>query len=134
MDITRLDDNIQKNALIIIGVDEAPARSQLSNPSLAHRWQIAALSVLYKMHTRHCPTDLYTLLPPPQKRIRVTRASTSMPDHALTVPDARTNSLDRGFIHSTVSIWNSLPDAIVSDISATGLNSLKGRANAFLLN
>ena len=86
------------------------------------------------MYTRHCPTDLYKLLPPPLKRKRVTRSSTSMLDHALAVPDARTNSLDRSFVHTTVRIWNSLPDAIVGDLSATGHNSFKGRAHEFLLN
>ena len=97
-------DNIQRKALKIIGVNEATARTQLSIPSLTHRREVAAVTVFYKMYTRHCPRDLYKLLPPPLKRLRVTRSSASMPDHALTVPDARTNSLDRSFVHSTVRI------------------------------
>ena len=127
-------DNIQRKALKIIGVNEATARTQLSIPSLTHRREVAAVTVFYKVYTRHCPIDLYMLRPPPLKRKRVTRSSTSMPDHALTVPDARTNSLDRSFVHSTVRIWNSLPDAVVGDLSVTGLNSFKGRAHEFLLN
>ena len=57
----------------------------------------------------------------------------AMPDHALTVPlaDAKSNSLDMSFVYSTVRIWNSFPDAIVGDLSVTGLNSFK---HEFLLN
>ena len=102
-------DNMQKKALKIIGINEATACSQISIPSLTHRRDVAALTVFYKMYTRHYPTDLYKLLPPPLKRKRVTPSSTFMPDHALAVPDVRTNSVDRSFVHSTVRIWNSLP-------------------------
>ncbi|KAJ8364402.1 hypothetical protein SKAU_G00132340 [Synaphobranchus kaupii] len=44
-------DNIQKAALKIIGVDQDTACSQLAIPSLHHRRQVAAATVLYKMHT-----------------------------------------------------------------------------------
>ena len=65
-------DNIQRKALKIIGVNEATARTQLLIPSLTHRREVAAVTVFYKMYTRHCPIDLYKLLPPPLKRKRVT--------------------------------------------------------------
>ena len=51
-------DNIQKKALKVIGVDEATAHQDLSIPSLTYRRQVAAASVLYKMHAKLCPKDL----------------------------------------------------------------------------
>ena len=126
-------DNIQKKALKIIRVIETAARTQFSIPSLTHRRQVAAASVLYKMQTQHCPQDLVDMLPPPMERRRVTRFSTSMPDHALTIPHARTHSLDRSFIHSAVRVWNSLPEKVVGNISDTGLQAFKGRVHALLL-
>ena len=124
-------DNIQRNALKIIcrwSYCPYPVFNSQSHP----KSQIAAISVFYKMHTRHCPTYLYMLLPHPQERKRVIRSSESMPDHALTVPDARTNSLDRSFIHLIMWIWNNLPKAVWY-ISITRLNSFKGRAHCILL-
>ena len=126
-------DNVQKKALKIIGVDDTTARTQLSIPSLAHRRQVAAVSVLYKMHSQHCPKDLGDMLPPSLERRRMTRLSASMPDHALALPDAKTSSLDRSFIHSAVRIWNSLPDSVVGNISITGLQAFKSRVHVYLL-
>lgn len=61
-------DNTQKKALKIIGVDQDSASTKLSIPSLTHKRQVAAATVLYKMHTHHCPTDLQVMLPPSYTR------------------------------------------------------------------
>ena len=71
-------DNIQRKALKIIGVNEATASAQLSIPSLTLRREVAAVTVFYKMYTRHCPIGLYKLLPPPLKRKRVTRCQNQL--------------------------------------------------------
>ena len=126
-------DNIQKKALKIIGVDEATALSRLNISSLLHRRQVAAVTVLFKMQTSHCPEDLSALLPPPYIRRRATRSSVSMPDHALSLPVARTRCLDRSFIHTAVPLWNSLPDTVVGNITTAGIQSFKCRAHKYLL-
>jgi hypothetical protein len=97
-------DNIQKKALKVIGVNEATALSQLNITSRLHRRQVAAATVLYKMQTSHCPQDLSALLPQPYIRRRATRSSVSMPDHALSLPTARTRCLDRSFIHTAIPV------------------------------
>ena len=77
--------------------------------------------------------ELNGMLPPPLERRRVTRASTSTPDHAVSLPTAKTHQLDRSFIDTASRVWNSLPDHVVGTPSCTGLNSFKRRAHRFLL-
>ena len=126
-------DNIQRKALRIIGVDEATARTQHNIPSLLHSRQVAAASALYKMHTSLCPADLKALLPPPYVRRRATRTSLCMPDHVLLVPAANTFCLDRRFIHTAASVWNCLIDAVVRNITDSGLQPFKSRVHEYLL-
>ena len=79
------------------------------------------------------PKDLNGMLPPPLERRRVTRASTSTRDHAVSLPTAKTHQLDRSFIHTASRVWNSLPYHVVGTLSCTGLNSFKRCAHRFLL-
>ena len=58
-------DSIQRKALRIIGTSEEEARSKLNISSLHQRRQVAAATVVYKMHTSLCPPDLKALLPEP---------------------------------------------------------------------
>ncbi len=88
-------DSIQKKALRIIGTTEEEARSELNIPSVHQRRQVAAATVLYKMHTILFPPDLKALLPQPYVVRRATRSSLSMPFHALAVPTSRTVSTGR---------------------------------------
>ena len=106
-------DSIQQNDLRIIGVNQATACTELAIPSLQHRREVAAVTVLYKMHTSHCPRDLQELLPCPYTSGRTTRASSTMTTHALAMPHAKTSTLDRTFLHSAITIWNTLPDTVV---------------------
>ena len=85
------------------------------------------------MHTSVCPYDLQAMLPPPYVRRRVTRSSLSMPDHALTIPDVKTHTLDRSFVHSATGVWNSLPEYVVREITDTGLQAFKCRVHEHLL-
>ena len=130
-------DNIQKRALEVIGVDEATAHQALSIPSLTHRHQVAAASVLYKMHfAKLCPKDFNEMLPLPleTKRVTIGPVYSSTPDHAVSIPAARTHQLDRSFIHTASTVWNSLPDHVVGTISYMGLKSCKNRVHRFLFN
>ena len=129
----RLLDRIQSKALRIIGVDEEQARLNLNIPPLQHRRQVAATTVLYKMHTSQCPSDLKAMLPQPYTIRRATRASTSMPSHALSEPKSRTHSTGRSFIHAAVNVWNRLPENIVGVINNNGVQSFKKRVHQNLL-
>ncbi|XP_060775509.1 uncharacterized protein LOC132885169 [Neoarius graeffei] len=125
-------DNIQKKVLKIIGVDQDTASTKHSISSLGHRRQVAATTVLFKMHTRHCPTDLRDMLPPPYPTRRTTCLCTAMPDHALDLPASNTRTLDRTFLHTAVRVWNSLPEHVVGPID-TGPQAFKCRVHRHLL-
>lgn len=124
---------IQSKALRIIGVNDADAAENLAIDSLHHRRQVAATTLLYKMHTSHIPADLRALLPSQYIRRRNTRSSTFMPTHALSMPAAKTFTLDRSFLHSAIRIWNSLPDAAVGTISIKGIQNFKCQVHKHLL-
>ena len=126
-------DLIQRKALRIIGTSEVEARTKLNITSLHQRRQVAAATVLYKMHTSLCPPDLKALLPQPYVVRRATRSSVSMPCHALTIPSSRTVSSGRTFIHAAVQVWNSLPDEVVGDIHDIGIQSFKSRVYKHLI-
>jgi hypothetical protein len=86
------------------------------------------------MQTRHwCPAELSALLPPPYSRRLATRFSVSLPEHALSLPAARTRCLDRSFIHTAVHLWNSLPVSVVGNITEEGIQSFKYRVHGHLL-
>ena len=61
----QLLDSIQNKALRIIGVDAQQARTQLNIFPLHHRRLVAASTLIYKMNTSQCPTDLKLMLPSP---------------------------------------------------------------------
>ncbi len=126
-------DSIQKKVLRIIGTTEEEARSELNISSLHQRRQVAAATVLYKMHTSLCPPDLKAVLPQPYVVRRATHSSLSMPCHALAVPTSRTDSTCRTFIISTVQVWNSLPDDVVGNILDNGTPSFKSRVHKQLI-
>ena len=109
-------DSIQQKVLQIIGVNQATACTELAIPSLQHRRDVAAVTMLYKLHTS--PRNLQELLPCPYTSRRTTHASSSMPNHALAMPHAKTSTLDRTFLHSAIRIWNALPDTVVGKIKS----------------
>ena len=126
-------DSIQQKALRIIGVNQATACTELAIPRLKHRREVAAVTVLYKMHSSHCPRDLQELLPCPYTSGRTTRASSSMPNHALAMPHAKTSTLDRTFLHSAIRIWNALPDTVLGKIKIHSVQSFKQRINKHMM-
>ena len=126
-------DSIKQKALRIIVVNQATVCTELAIPSLQQRREVAAVTVLYKVHTSHCPRDLQELLPCPYTSGRTTRASSSMPNHALAMPHAKTSTLDRTFLHSAISIWNALPDTVVGKIKSDSVQSFKQRLNIHMM-
>ena len=95
-------DSIQKKALRVIGVDVDETRIVLNISSLHQRRQVAAVAVLYKMHTGKCSIDLHGLLPQPYVVRRATRSSMSMPCHAFAVPVSETVSTGHCFCSTSV--------------------------------
>ena len=112
-------------------MDEDIALQQYAISKLSHRREVAAITVLYKMHTPSCPADLKALLPPPHIPDRITRRIP--PNHALEIPKANTKCLDRSFLHSAIKTWNRLPPAVVGDITSRGIHAFKKRLNKHLL-
>ena len=96
-------------------------------------WDFIQNSSLKEMQTSLCLADLRDMLPPPYKVKRATRSSLSMPSHALEEPTSRTHSTGRSFLHTAVSIWNSLPEDIVGLIGDRGAQSFKMRVHKHLL-
>ena len=100
-------------------MDEDLALQQYAISKLSHRRTVAATTVLYKMHTPSCPVDLKALLPQAHIPGRITRRV--LPSHALTILKSNTKCLDRSFLHSAITTWNSLPPAVVGDITPSGI-------------
>ncbi|KAI8513918.1 hypothetical protein Bbelb_082420 [Branchiostoma belcheri] len=96
--------------------------AQMGQETPPEKRQVAAVSLIYKMHMSTCPPDLKKMLPQPYTVRRTTRSSLSTGKHALTVPVSRTHSTGRTFIHTAVHIWNSLPDNVVGLINDNNLH------------
>ena len=126
-------DSTQNKTLKIIGVNEQQARVDLNIPSLHHRQQVAATTVLYKMHTRLCSPDLTLMLPQPYVVRRATRTSLSVPRHGLTEPISRSYSSSRTFTHSVIHFWNGPPESVVGEINDSGTQSFKSRVYHHLI-
>ena len=108
----------QQKALKTVDTDETTASVELTIPSLLHRQQVAAPTVLYRMHTSHWPADLRAMLPQRSVTRRVTRTNVSMPFHAQSILITNTNTLNRSFINTAVKVRNKLPedvDGVIQD-------------------
>ena len=123
--------NIQRKALKIIGVDEDCALKQYAIRKLSHLQAVAATTVPYKMHTPSCLAGIKALLPQARIPGRITRWVP--PSHALEIPTSKTKCLYRSFLHSALTTWNSLPPAVVGDITPNGVQAFKKRLNKHLL-
>ena len=126
-------DSVQQGALRVVGVDRVAACGELAITGLQHGRGVAAVAVLYGMHTGRCPGDLQALLPNPYTSRRTTRAGSSMPGHAVAVPHAGTSTLDGAFLHSAIGIWNTLPDTVVGKIKSDSVQSFKQRVDKHVL-
>ena len=133
-------DSIQSRALKIIGVNEDAAAKDLNIHPLQHRRNVAALTLMYKLHTNSCPEKLKDLRPPKHQRRRTTRLNSVIQQHAVERRRTRTLSFDRTFTIIGASLWNSLPDNVVGfiDTSSTSddnknIKEFKSRVNKYLL-
>ena len=133
-------DSIQTRALKIIGVSEDTAAKELNIHPLQHRRNVAASTLMYKMHTSSCPEKLKDLRPSKHQRRRTTRLNSVIQQHAVETRRTKTLSFDRTFTISGASLWNSLPDNVVGLIDTSSVSDdnkktkdFKSRVNRYLL-
>ncbi len=112
---------LSRNTLKVIGAHEACALKDYSFAKQSHRRTVAATTVLFKMHTPNCPPELKALLPSAHVPGRNTQRVP--PCYALSLP----RCLDRSFLHSAVTTWNSLRSIFIKDINSRNVHAFKKR-------
>ena len=98
-------DKLQKRICRIVG----PSLAASLEP-LAHRRNVASLSLFYRYYFGRYSSELAQLVPHPFSRGRFTRYSDRLHDFSVTIPrcynkDVYVNS----FFRRTTKLWNSLP-------------------------
>jgi hypothetical protein len=132
-------DKIQERALKIMQITKSERKKYKIHP-LEERREINALTTLYKMHLKSCPTLLKKLLPsplitnPPGRRTRRTEEVKGN-KHSLDIKSFcnldgikrsqgnrlfNTDKFERTFIFLTTEKWNRLPDNIIGQIDEDG--------------
>ena len=106
--------------------------SQLMNDVVPHcldnRRSVAGLCMLYKIRDR-VRHPLFSCLPVPFQRDRLTRRTEALHEFALEPVRHRTNQYARSFIPAFVDKWNDLDNSVFAGV---GLGSFKTLVNRFL--
>ena len=89
-------------------------------PLLAHRQNLARLSVLYRYYFGRCSSELAQLIPIAYSRGRSTRYSDRLHNFSVTIPRSR-----------TANLWNSLP--IEYFPLTCDLSGFRSKVNRYLL-
>ena len=76
---------------------------------LAHRRNVAGLSLFYRDYFGRCSSEVAQLVPLPFSRGRSTRYSDRLHDFSVTIPRCYNNVYINGFFPRTARLWNSLP-------------------------
>ena len=98
---------------------------------LAHRQNVASLSLFYRYYFGRCSSELAQLVPLPHSRGRSTRYSDRLHDFSVTIPRCYKNVYVNSFFPRTARLWNSLP---IEYFPLTyDLSGLKSRINRYLL-
>ena len=85
-----------------------PSLATLLEP-LAHRQNVASLSLFCKYYFGRCSCQLAQLVPLPYSRGRSTRYSDRSHDFSVTIPRCYKDVYVNSFFFRTARIWNSLP-------------------------
>ena len=96
--------------------------------SLAHRRNVASLSLFYRYYFGRCSTELAQLVPLLYSRGRSTRCSDRLHDFSVTIPRCYKDVYVNSFFPCTARLWNSLPIECFPN-----LNGFKSRINRHLL-
>ena len=93
---------------------------------LAHRRNVASLSLFYRYYFGRCSSELAQIFPLPHSRGRSTRYSDRLHDFSVTIPVCANS-----FFPRTARLWNSLP--VESFPLTYSLKGFKSRINRHLL-
>ena len=119
-------DKLQKRICRTVGPSLAA-----SLESLAHRRNLASVSLFYRYYFDRCSSELAQLVPLPYSRGRSTRYSDRLHDFSFTIPRCYKDVYVNSFFPRTARPWNSLP---IECIPLTyDLSGFKSRINRHLL-
>ena len=80
--------------------------------SLSLRRNVGALSLYYRYYNGQCSRELAACIPPPLRRLRLTRGALSSHEFSVTINNPRLNSCGTSFFPATSVLWNSLPSQV----------------------
>ena len=98
---------------------------------LAHRRNVANLSLFYRYYFGRCSSELAQLIPLPFSRGRSTRYSDRLHDFSVTIPRCYKDVYVNSFFPRTAKLWNFLP--IECFLLIYDLCGFKSRINRDLL-
>ena len=122
----KLLDKLQKRICRTVG----PSFAASLEP-LAHRRNVASLSLFYRYYFDKCSSELAQLVPIPYSRGRSTRYSDRLHDFSFTIPRSYKDVYVNSFFPRTARLWNSLP--IECFPLTFDLSGCKSRINGYLL-
>ena len=120
-------DKLQKRIWKIVGCLLAA-----SLEPLAHRQNVAILSLFYRYYFGRCSSELAQLVPLSFSRGRSTRYSERLHDFCVTIPRCYKDVYVNSFFPHTAKLWKSLP--IECFPLTYDLSGFKSRINRHLLN
>ena len=98
---------------------------------LAHRRNVASLSLFYRYYFGRCSSELTQLVPHPYSQGRSTRYSDRLHDFSVTIPRCYKDVYVNSFFPRTARLWNSLP--IECFPLTYDFSGFKSRINRYLL-
>ena len=121
-------DSIERRAKRLID-DDTLVEARLQ--SLAHRREVASLSVFYRLHHGECAQELHELILPSPFYHRTTRGTAKRHPFMVEIPPIRTKRFQSTFIIKTAKKWNDLPASVFPNKYDPGV--FKRRVNRYLL-
>ena len=119
-------DKLQKQICRIV----VPSLADSLEP-LAHRKNVASLSLFYRFYFGRCSSELAQMVPLPFSRGRSTRYSDRLHDFSVTIPRCYKDAYVNSFFPRMAQLWNSLP--IECFPLTYDLSGFKSRINRHLL-
>ena len=119
-------DKLQKQICRIVG----PSLTASLEP-LAHRRNVASLSLFYRYYFGGCSSELAQLVPLPFSRRRSACYSDRLHDFSVTIPRCCKDVYVNSFFPCTAKPWNSLP--VECFLLTYDLSGFKSRINRHLL-
>ena len=119
-------DKLQKRICSTVG----PSLAASLEP-LAHRRNVASLSLFYRYYFGRCSSELASLVPPPFSQGRSTRYSDRLQDFSVTIRRCYQDVYVNSFFPHTARLQNSLP--IECFLQTYDLRAFKSKINRHLL-